>query len=161
MLYQSYVEKQATQIASHWSNSFWFNVACWFVIGLVYVNVFKRFYHFNAPTAIFMASLFILIAAQFLAAMLRVKKAYRPSEQGVFCGEHTFTLDDNGIGVTGNGYQSFHEWRLVKKLVRAEGVILIFFDSVYAYVFPEEKLDEPDNVYALLTEKMQKLVDTY
>lgn len=64
-----------------------------------------------------------------------------------FLGTHRIIFTEDGIKVEGDGYQSFHQWSIVKKIERSEGMILVFVDKILAYVLPEQKLADPEAFY--------------
>ena len=61
-------------------------------------------------------------------------------------------FDDYGISTEGQGYAGKHSWAIVKKIERANGLILIFLDTSYAYVISEAKLKDPDAFYEHINE---------
>jgi len=40
----------------------------------------------------------------------------------------------------------------MQKIERAQGMIIIYLDTVFGYVFPESKLDDPDGFYKYISE---------
>lgn len=152
-LYQAYLEKELPKHHKTWMDSFWVNLFGWMVIAIVFMTVFQQNSNFHWPTAISVAVFFVLISAIFFFNMLKIRKAFEPLESGVFCGSHKFTFSSEGIASEGNGYNGCHSWEIVKKIERSSGMILIYLDKVYAYVFPETKLDNPDEFYQFISEQ--------
>lgn len=151
--YQSYIEKAHLKQQNTWMNSFWVNMLVWMVIAIIFMTIFQNFSNFHWPTAISVAVFFVLIFAFFLFNMLKIRKAFEPLENGVFCGKHKFTFTGKGIASEGKGYEGNHSWEIVKKIERAPGMILIYLDTANAYVFPESKLDNPDELYNFISEQ--------
>ncbi len=148
--YQAYVQKTLPAEAKAGLSKRWTNILLWILtIGfLLALNLLERF---DWPTAIFVSLVFISFFGILLFQLWTARNAFEPSADGVFCGRHTFTFTDEGIASRGRGYHGLHAWELVKRVVRAEGMILIFLDSIYAYVLPESKLPDPDEVFDFVT----------
>lgn len=155
--FQSHLEKELPKTVKSWTNSSWFNIILWAVIAFAFMSIFEYIGEIHWPTAGFVTVFFVLFFALFLFNMAKLKKAYAPSENGVFVGEHTFVLDDEGIKSKGQGYEGNHAWTIVKRIERANGMILIYLDTANAYVFPENKLENPDLFYTYIKEKNKKI----
>ena len=150
--YQSYMEKALRKRQQGWRDSLGVNLLLSMIAGMAFMYLFQAFSHFHWPTAIAVAALFVLLFALFYLDMLRIRNACEPLESGTFCGTHRFTFSEHGVTTEGNGYSSHHSWEAVKKIDRASGMILIFLDRVYAFVFPESKLDDPEKLYQRISE---------
>ena len=61
-----------------------------------------------------------------------------------------FKFSEQGISITSEGYKTDCSWGVVKKIERAQGMILLYLDTVYAYILPESKLGDPDDFYAYI-----------
>ncbi|WP_196140302.1 YcxB family protein [Aliikangiella sp. G2MR2-5] len=125
----------------------WVNVLIWLYIGFFIVMILKNLESIHAPTAvyeaIFLSSLYLI----FRPNKKKLLEAYAPMENGVFIGEHKYTFTDEGIGHTTDGYKGFHSWTNVIKIVRVNGMIMLFVDTESAFIFPEEKIEDPDALY--------------
>ena len=152
-LYQSYIAKELPKQHKNWMSSFWVNLFVWMVVAIIFMALFQRFSHFHWPTAISISIFFVLISVLFFFNMLKIRKAYEPLENGTFCGSHTFAFTGEGITSEGKGYEAHYSWEVVKKIERAPGMILIYIDKAYAFVFPESKLDNPDEFYNFISEQ--------
>lgn len=150
--YQAYIEKELPKRQKIWMDSFWVNLIIWMVMAIVFMVIFQTFRYFHWPTAISVTTFFVLISAFFFFNVFRIRKAFEPLESGTFCGIHKFTFSDHGVASEGKGYKSHHSWEVVKRVERAPGMILIYLDKVYAYVFPESKLDSPEEFYQYISE---------
>jgi hypothetical protein len=158
-LYQSYIEKALPKQQKTWMDSFWINLFVWMGLAMVFMAIFQSFSHFHWPTAASVAIFFVLIFVLFLFNMFKIRKAFEPLESGIFCGRHKFTFTSDGIITEGKGYEGHHSWEIVKKIERAPGMILIYLDKVYAYVFPESKLDDPDEFYNYISEQYSNVTN--
>ena len=152
--YQSYVERELPKhLPKPWSRQrFRSTLAISCVMALIFLVMFAFWQGWHWPTAI---NLFIVTATMFTLMVMelnRFKQSYLPSDQGPFVGEHHFVFDEKGITASGQGYRSFHEWVLVKRIDREQGLVLIFLDTALAFVLPEEKLQNPDEVYDTLVQ---------
>ncbi|WP_299948240.1 YcxB family protein [uncultured Microbulbifer sp.] len=151
--YQSYIEKELPKHLKTWMDSPWINMLIWMVIAFVFLSIFNRHSTFHWFTAISVSVFFILISTLFIFNMFKIRRAFEPSDQGTFCGSHKFTFDDSGINSEGRGYKGTQSWEIVKKIERAQGMIMIYLDTTYAYVFPESKLEDPDGFYKYISER--------
>ncbi|TKB05668.1 YcxB family protein [Desulforhopalus sp. IMCC35007] len=156
-LYQSYIEKELPKHLKTWMDSFWVNMLIWMVIAFGFLLIFNQYSSFHWPTAISVGAFFISISALFLFNMFKIRKAFEPSDEGTFCGNHTFIFDEHGINSEGEGYKGIHSWAIVKKIERVQGMILIYLDTAYAYVFPESKISDPDGFYNYISEQHSKV----
>ena len=148
--YQTFVEKTLPAESKKMPSKRWMNILLWAltILFLVALNFIERF---DWPTATFVSLVFISFFAALVVQLKDVRKAFEPAPDGVFCGRHKFTFTNEGIASSGRGYHGLHSWKLVKKVVRAEGMILIFLDTIFAYVLPESKLPNPDELYEYVT----------
>jgi hypothetical protein len=158
--YQSYIEKELPKQKKTWVDSFWVNMFIWMVVAIIFMTIFKKFSYFHWPTAISVAIFFVLMIVLFIFNMLKIRKLFEPLENGVFCGSHKFTFTDKGIASEGKGYEGHHSWKVVKKIERAPGMILIYLDTTYAYVFPESKLENPDEFYNYISKQYSNVTKT-
>ena len=151
-LYQSYIERELPKRSKTWMDGLWVKIFIWMVMGIVFMTIFQCFSCFHWPTAAYTAIFFLLISAVFFFNLFKMRKAFEPLENGAFCGSHKFTFTSEGIASEGKGYKGHHSWEIVKKIERAPGMILIYFDTAYAYIFPESKLDNPDEFFNYISE---------
>ena len=156
-LFQLHLEKELPKTIKSWTNSLWFNLILWAVIAFIFMSIFHNTSQIHWPTAGFVSVFFILLFSLFIFNLTKVRKAYAPSENGVFIGEHKFTFNEEGIKTTGHGYEGSHNWSIVKKIDRVNDMILIYLDTAYAYVFPENKLENPDEFYKYINEQYKKI----
>ena len=151
--FQQYLEKELPKTVKPVTGSFGFNVILWTAMTFTFFVIFQNTEEFHLPTAGFVTVVFILMFGLFIYNLVQQGKAYAPSEDGVFVGEHTFIFDEKGIATKGKGYEGTHRWSIVKRVARANGMILIFMDTAYAYVLPESKLENPEALYNYISEQ--------
>lgn len=151
--FQLYIEKELPKTVKSWTDGFWFNVILWTVITLIFLSLFQNSAKFHWPTAGFVSVIFIVMFALFIFNLVKQRKAYAPSEDGAFIGEHTFIFDEKGIRTKGKGYDGSHNWSIVKRIERVNGMLLIFLDTAYAFVLPESKLENPESLYNYISEQ--------
>lgn len=154
--FQSHIEKELAKNTHSWITSFWFNLVLWTALAFIFMFVFQNAGYFHWPTAGVVAIFFIIFITLFVLKLSIIRKASAPSDNGVFVGEHQFNFDADGIKTKGHGYEASHSWSIVKRIERTNGMILIYLDTVYAYVLPENKLSDPDLLYNYLIEKFKK-----
>jgi len=151
--YQSYITKALPRKYRTWMDSFWANTAILTIFAIVFMLIFRRHNNFHWPTAISTGIFFSLLVALFFFNLYKIRKAFVPQENGIFCGTHKFTFSDEGIASEGKGYVGHHSWEIVHRIEREQGMILIYLDTAYAYVFPESKLADPDGFYRYVSER--------
>ena len=155
--YQSYVERELSKHHRTWMDSFWVNVIVWFVVAFSFMFIFQQKSNFHWPSAISAAIIFVLIFMVFIFNIYKMKKAFEPSANGVFCGKHKFTFTENEIISEGKGYTGQHSWEIVQRIEKSRGMVLIFIDTAYAFVFPESKLENPEEFYNYVVEQLSNV----
>lgn len=155
--YQTFVEKTLPAESKKVPSKRWMNVLLWAltILFLLALNFIERF---DWPTAIFVSLVFISFFSALVVQLKDARKAFEPAVDGVFCGRHKFMFTEEGIASSGRGYHGLHSWNLVKKVVRAEGMILIFLDTIFAYVLPESKLPNADELYEYVTRQHRSAI---
>jgi uncharacterized membrane protein len=157
LCFQSYLEKEIVKKSRASWDKVLSNLIVWAVIGSVGMFVYRQFNHFHWPTAGYVFAFCTVIFIFFIRDMNKLKHKFAPTESGVFIGTHKFEFTKEGIKSNGAGYNSFHTWSVVKKIVRENGSIMLFLDTAYAYIFPEHKLDDPNGFYDYLKECNKQL----
>lgn len=154
--FQSYIEKELYKQKKNWIDGFWVNLVAWAFMTSLFMWAFDKFSDFHWPTAVFVLAIFILITLMYFFKVYKIRKAYEPMESGIFCGKHKFIFTDEEIISEGEGYQGRHAWKIVKRVERGNGIILIFLDTIHAYVFPEGKLVDPDGFHEYVSWRFRK-----
>lgn len=155
--FQSFLEKYLCKEAKAWYDSFWFNMAVWFVIAFVFFTFFKSGVEFSWATAGIVSFFFVFIYMKMILVAKKYKKAFEPLSGGVFIGKHDFVFGDDGFSSKGNGYNGFHNWGLIKKIENTEKAIYLFIDSAYAFIFPKSKLNDPDEFHRFVLSKVKNI----
>jgi len=138
----------------------WLMIPCWILLAMLLLFIFNLSGHFHVPTAGGVAVYLItFIAMLFINSKLK-QKAFAPNPKGVFVGEHQFVIDETGIASSGNGYHAHHAWHLVQKVERIaqneRKLILVYLDTCYAFIFPENQLTNPDDFYQQINQYTQQ-----
>lgn len=154
-VFQKYLHKELTRSTKTFIDNFWFNLILWMVLGFIFMFIFRNFSSFHWPTAGIVSGLFCCIVVFTVMKIKKYSKAYEPSEKGVFYGAHNFKFSENGIHMYGNGYKTDYGWSIFKEVKRDSGLIMLFLDTTYAYIFPEDKLDDPDAFYRFINTYME------
>lgn len=152
--YQAYIEKNLQSQSTAGTGKRWVTTLTW-VLTIAFMLALNFIDRFDWPTAAFVSLAFVSLCALVLLHYASAREMVEPTDDGVFCGRHTFTFTEEGIASRGRGYHGLHSWELVKNVVRAQGMILIFLDSIYAYVLPESKLPDPDELFDYVTRQHQ------
>jgi len=152
--FQSYLEKEMCKSTKSWHDSMWVNFVIWLVIAFTFFSYFQSGLTFSWSTAGIVSFFFIFIYAQIFLSSIKIKEAFRPLEGGTFLGEHQFTFDNEYIHTKGKGYKASHSWGVITRLKKSDEGIYLFLDSAYAYIFPLSKLENPDQFYQYVTEKI-------
>ncbi|MCU7833932.1 MAG: hypothetical protein KZQ83_01675 [gamma proteobacterium symbiont of Taylorina sp.] len=152
--FQSYLAKKIqSQIkAQSWTSNIWFNIVLWAGIGFILMFLFKKISYFHWPTALFSGGTLIVIFISYLFELKKLRKAFAPSVDGSFLGNHTFIISEKGIDSIGDGYNCTHSWKKINEISRENGLIMLFVDTTNAYIFPEHKLKNPDDFYTYIKE---------
>jgi hypothetical protein len=157
LIFQGYIEKALmSKGRASWGEVLG-DLFVWAFVGVVGVFVYSQFNQFHWPTAGYVFTFGIVIFGLFMRDMNKKKHRFAPTESGVFIGTHKFEFTKQGIKSNGTGYNSFHTWAVVKKIVRENGLIMLFLDTAFAYIFPENKLDNPDGIYNYIKECNKQL----
>ena len=157
----SHVEKELAKNTKNWTDSILFNVAIWAIIAFTIMFLIKRSGEVHWPTASGVAALFVIFIIIFFARMVKLRNASAPSEDGIFLGEHEYIFDDDGINSKGKYYESSHKWASVMKIERANGIIIIYLDTLFAFILPEKKLDNPNKIYEFICGKYKKYNNSF
>ena len=152
--YQAYVEKKLQSQSKSGASKRWITILTW-VLTIGFMLALNFIDRFDWPTAAFVSLAFLSLFALVLLHLASARKMVEPTDDGVFCGRHVFTFTEEGIASRGRGYHGLHSWELVKNVVRTQGMILIFLDSIYAYVLPESKLANSEELFDYVTRQHQ------
>ena len=133
-------------------DNFWVGLTIWILIGFMSMFVFQKMSEFHWPSAIYVAVICVILFLLLVRHLTKMKNAFSPMDSGCFIGTHTYTITETGIESNGVGYRGHHDWSLVHKIMRANGLIILFIDTANAFIFPESKLEDPDAFYNYVNE---------
>jgi hypothetical protein len=154
--YQSYIERELPRRHKTWLDNFWVSFFVWTFMTIIFMMIYRSFTYFHWPTATFVATCFIFISALFFFNIYKARLAFEPLDAGAFCGTHKFVFSEQSIISEGKGYDARHSWMIVKRVERAAGMILIYMDTAFAFVFPESKLSDPDKFYQFIMDQFSR-----
>ncbi len=141
--FQKYIFKKKQKEIKGFLGGFWFNLILWFCLTILFLTIFRFMGKLHYPTAIFVFLFFTLVLALSIWNNKKLRRAVAPSEEGTFIGKHHFTFNEEGIHSEGKNYKSLNNWNAVKSIEQGNGMIMIFIDTAYAFIFPENQLDDP------------------
>ena len=141
--FNQFVQKRTLKKLKGFVDGFFGNLVIWSVLIMIFVILFSTVKVWHWPTAISVATVFTIIIGLFFWNIYRLQSSLMPSEQGSFIGKHHFVFDENGIHSEGKGYTGFHSWDVVQSIEYHSGVLILFLDTTFGYIFPEDQLDNP------------------
>ena len=53
----------------------------------------------------------------------------------------------------GKGYKDYHDWNVVKSVECNDGIIILFLDTAYGFLFPESQLENPTDFLNLVNQR--------
>ena len=124
-------------------DNFFINIFLWMIIGFAIIFTAKQFGGFHWPTAVITSIVFLLFYFVLFIKQKKLQAAIEPMENGSFCRELEYKISEEGI-TTRDGTIS---WDLILHIERAQGMIMLYLDSAFALIFPEQKLEDPDKFY--------------
>jgi hypothetical protein len=126
----------------------------WIIFSIVMMFIFDLNKNFDIKTAVAVSLFLVAIGLALILNSKLKQKVFYPSPDGVFVGEHQFTIDEFGINSSGNGYHAHHGWKSVKKIERIKinktKLIIIFLDTCLGFIFPENQLENADDFYTTI-----------
>lgn len=144
--YQQVLDGLLSEKAARWSDKRWLKITTWLGLVVLFVLLWQFVGDFHWPTAAIVTVIFVLVSSFFLFSLQQLRRAYQPSELGLFCGQHRFSLSDAGIEVQGDFYQARIDWLQVLKIHQQGGLIILFVDNAQALILPEYQLSQPTQV---------------
>jgi len=131
----------------------------WAIITIAILSIFNSSGEIHWPTALSITVLFVILFIALILNSKKLKKAFTPSNEGAFVGQHQILFSNEGIKSQGQGYISTREWNTVKSIELTDKMILIYLDTAYALILPLEKLESPDELYQFITAKYNKRIE--
>ena len=154
--FQLYVDKEIFSSVKPWVNNFWLNILFWGVFGYLSKAFLHKTGGIHWPTFTIVFVFFILIIILNTTKQAKIKQSFTPSESGGLFKQNQYYFNEKGIKITSQDFESNQGWSTVQRIVRAEGMILVFIDKTFAYIFPETKLENPDELYSYLNEQFER-----
>lgn len=155
--FQLYIEKEISDSVKSWVNNFWLNVVFWGGFGFFSMSILRNAGGIHWTTFGLVSVFFILNFILFTFKQTKLKKAFSPSESGLLFVETQFIFNEEGIKTKAKDVEGKNSWSAVQRIERTEGMILIFLDTTLAYIFPENKLENPDELYIYINEQYKKI----
>ena len=152
-LFQVHLEKELSRSSKSWINNFFVNMFIWAAIAIAILSLFNSSEGIHWPTASAIFTLFTLLFVVLIFNSIKLKKAFAPSNEGAFVGEHKILFNDKGIKSQGKGYTCTRDWSTVKSIEATDKMIIIYLDTAYALVLPTNKLDDPNKLYQYISDK--------
>lgn len=141
MKFNKFVQKRTLKNLKGVAGGLFGNLVIWLVLTVIFVILFLTVKVWHWPTAIFITTIFMVMMSLFLWNLYRMQSSLMPSEQGTFIGKHHFVFNENGIYSEGKGYKGYHSWDVIKSIESNSGLIILFLDTAYGYLFPENQLE--------------------
>lgn len=148
--YQKYLCKELARSNRTVMDSLWFNLILWLLLSFGLLTMFEQLGEPHWPSVVLTLLFCSVLGAYALFQSRRLRNAFKPSKEGSFVGTHSYEFTRNGISVRGKGFHTVHSWDTVHSVRRANGQIMIFIDTAAAFIFPEDRLENPDKLYAHL-----------
>lgn len=148
--FQAWLEKAIPKSVKSNQDHFLVNLIIWAFIAAGAMWLFRQTSHFHLPSAAYTTALCGLMFYAYIRYMMRLRKAFAPSEHGSFLGTHHFSFNDEGIQTEGRNYRCHHQWSAIQRLERDNGLIMLFVDTANALILPEHKLQDPDALFGYL-----------
>lgn len=147
--FNSYLCKKLAENNKTVFDNFLVNIIIWMVLGFSILFTLKMFGGIHWPTALLTSLVFVFIGLVLFYKNRAFQKAFEPMDNGSFCAEHSYQFLETGI-LTEDGAIP---WSKIILVERAQGMILLYLDTAFALIFPEDKLEHPDEFYDLVIAK--------
>lgn len=129
----------------------------WFLFLIVFTGTVSSDSTFHWPTAISVITLFVIMIANYAICAPRLQlNSLEPDIDGPFCGEHHYKLTDEYLIFTSGGRKSQQPWPMFKRVVKGNDLIMLFFDTANAIIFPIEDLKDPEEFHQFIEERLNK-----
>ena len=108
---------------------------CAFTVGLFRIEI-----GFNTNILYFFV--FIIIFTTIHYNNNKLVAACAPSRDGPLTGQHTLRFDSSGIHENNKLYEGHYSWAAVKEIVHTSGLILIYIDTCFAILIPDDQVGD-------------------
>jgi hypothetical protein len=110
------------------------------LIGTIFISIsWTVDLQMHLPTAFVVILLMVIIANAYL--LIAQKKLY-PERDGLILGRHTLKVDDDGIHVAKEHYESFAKWSGVKSVKETDKHYFIMLDRIAAHIIPKRSFSD-------------------
>ncbi len=154
--YQAMIQKRMSKGLPLGAKPFWILVAVALVMLLIHHYFFGPDIDLHGSSIFLTSMVFLMFIAFLFISQARINKRYAPSEDGPLVGTHHYDINETGIHVRGEGFEGMHEWSMVKRLDRGNGLVVLLLDTVYGHVFPEREIEDADAFYGELHELVER-----
>ena len=139
--FNQFVQKRTLKKLKGFVDGIFGNLVIWLILIALFAVLFLTVKVWHWPTAISVATVFVAMIGLFLLNIYRLQSSLMPSEHGSFIGKHHFVFDERGIHSEGKGYSGFHSWDVVQSIEHPSGMVILFLDTTFGYIFPEDQLE--------------------
>lgn len=153
--FQKYLSKDIHSSVNRFSDNLLLNVVFWLVLVFIFMQIIHHYDEIHMLTAGYVSAIVLCLAIWMILKNRKFLKAYQPKSDGAFVGTHNFEFDKQGIHSYGKNYDARHSWDMVQEIRRESAMIMIFIDTAMAFIFPEEKLNDPDDFYRAINEMFE------
>ena len=124
----------------------------WIVIGIIMWLLAHNYQYIHFGTALFVVCLLAAPLYLYFAYQNRLKKLLYELSVDEFVGDIKFSITEKAISVERSENTACFQWSAVKNIVRSDGLIIVFLSANTAFIFPESKIDDADNLYTHIIE---------
>ena len=150
LIFQKYTGRKVCLKLKDVSFGFMKNLILWMSISIIFFTMFEFFGEMHLPTFVASAIIFSAIAAFYLAQTFRVRSVMQPLENGETYAVHKYKMDNSGIHSYSKNIESLCRWDAVIDVDRANDQILLYIDTLQAYIFPESQLENADELFSFI-----------
>lgn len=142
--FNDFFRKKVCAEAKAWWDSAWVSVVIWIVVALAFYAFARSGTKFSWPTAFIVAFFLLLIFGFLVLNSVKMRRAVRPSEDGIFLRRHKFQVTDAGIAVASAGYEARYDWTSIYSVEKTDKAVYLFLDTANAFIFPLSKVGDAE-----------------
>lgn len=113
--------------------------------------VYFDYFGIHWATAIFSLAIYTYFYALRRAYSTAARRINSPLENGHFFEQRKITFNATGVTTKSKNHQEIVDWAGIRRIERANGLILIFIDTIQCIVLPEHRLKDPDLLYNFIS----------
>ena len=156
--FHKFLERRICRDSRAWWDSLWVSFLVWFLVAFSFFTFFQSNAEFSWPTAFIVALVSLYFVTQLVLGAIKVKRACQPMASGTFLGHHKFIVGEGGIKSTGADYEATHNWSAVQRVENTDKAIYVFIDSSSAFIFPRSKVENPEELLAVINKNVTKQI---